>query len=472
MNYFNGDKQYVCFRCKQVSDTNSKYCEACISKNWKEKYGKCMECQQIITAKEWCQTCNSKRFQRNFDNWTSGNDEVDKFIQDTQLSAKNCFQVLEWIPYDRFNKPKLIGEGGFGKVYRASWKDGYITHWDTSCNQWKRCKEKYNFVALKTHLKVHRVKAPLQVIKCHGISQDPITKEYIMVMNYAKNGNLQTFLKEKRKDLCKTNKWPLKELDFNLRLWKYKLGILYNISSELYKIHGKGLIHRDLHIGNIVCNSLPCITDMGLCKPANYHELNNKEKKGPYGVESYLAPEILRGENYTQASDIYSLGIIIYEVISELPPYYNISTRDRILAVEICEGLRPEFNIKVPQLILHLIKRCLDADPLNRPSTSEISRTFHEWLTEFNKYCENRLENEEAPRTELIKQIEETEKINNENTKKINNSSSNNSSLTNETIYKSRLLNFKNLPEPKNSNDYYENYENILSKIYSGIKLT
>ncbi|GES73267.1 kinase-like domain-containing protein [Rhizophagus clarus] len=453
MNYFNGEKQYVCFLCKQASDTNSKYCEACISKNCEEKYGKCVECQQIITAKDWCQTCNSKRFKQNFDNWTSGNDDVDKFIQDTQLSAKNCFQVLEWIPYHRFNKPKFVGEGGFGKVYRASWKDGYITHWDTSCDQWKRCKEKDSLVALKSlnnsqnvtstflseitaHLKVHRVKAPLQVIKCHGISQDPQTKEYIM------------------------------ELDINLRIWDYKLGILYNISSGLYKIHGKGLIHRDLHIGNIVCNhSHQCITDMGLCKPADFHELENADDK--YGVLSYLAPEILRGDNYTQASDIYSLGIIIYVVISELPPYYNISVHDRILAVEICEGLRPEFNIKVPQLILHLIKRCLDADPLNRPSTREISRTFHEWLTEFNRYYEYGIDNKELDRIELIKQIEETEKINIENTKKINNSS-----LTNEThpeaIYKSRLLNFKNLPGPKNSNDYYENYENISSKIYSG----
>ncbi|CAB4480336.1 unnamed protein product [Rhizophagus irregularis] len=70
----------------------------------------------------------------------------------------------------------------------------------------------------------------------------------------------------------------------------------------------------------------------------------------------------------------------------------------------------------------------------------------------------------ELTKTELIEQIEEVEKI--------NRSSLNNSSLTNQmhpkAFYKSRSFDFKDLPEPKNSDDYYETYENISSKIYSG----
>jgi serine/threonine protein kinase len=144
-----------------------------------------------------------------------------------------------------------------------------------------------------------------------------------MVMNYAEVGNLKNLLNIKRKNRIKSNKYL--QVDLSLQIWKYKFDILTHISSGLKKIHGKDLIHRDLHIGNIVCNnSNPCITDMGLCKPANYNELKNVENN-KYGVTSYLAPEILRGENYTQASDIYSLGIIICVVISELSPYYNIA---------------------------------------------------------------------------------------------------------------------------------------------------
>ncbi|RIA84428.1 kinase-like domain-containing protein [Glomus cerebriforme] len=87
-------------------------------------------------------------------------------------------------------------------------------------------------------------------------------------------------------------------------------------------------------------------------------------KNSTYGILPYIALEILRGQNYTKAADIYSFGIIMYEVFSGLLPYHDVS-HNQNLALKICQGLRPRFDIKVPQLIVHLIKRCLDADTLN-----------------------------------------------------------------------------------------------------------
>uniref|UniRef100_U9TVY1 Protein kinase domain-containing protein n=2 Tax=Rhizophagus irregularis TaxID=588596 RepID=U9TVY1_RHIID len=181
-----------------------------------------------------------------------------------------------------------------------------------------------------------------------------------------------------------------------------------------------------------------------------------------YGVLPYLAPEILRGQDYTKASDIYSFGIIMYVVISGLPPYYNVA-HDELLALDICKGLRPEFNIKVPKLILHIIKSCLDANPSNRPYAKSLSRTFNEFLNDFNK--DTKSYSESINKTKLIKQIEEAGQIN-------NNSSTNSSPLTNkihpEAIYKSRPFNYKNLTEPKNSDGYYEIYDNISTIKCSG----
>jgi hypothetical protein len=86
-------------------------------------------CEECNTKDCWINGCNAKRFQQNFNNWTSGNDDIDKFIQHTQLSARSNEKVLEWIPYDRFYDIKYIAKGGFGKVYRAIWIDGYILDW-------------------------------------------------------------------------------------------------------------------------------------------------------------------------------------------------------------------------------------------------------------------------------------------------------------------------------------------------------
>ena len=93
--------------------------------------------------------CNSIHFQQNFKNWTSGNDDIDKFIRDAQLLTNNCHKVLEWIPYDRFYDVKYIAKGGFGKVYRANWIDGYIDKWDIK-NQNRKRHNPNKFVALKS----------------------------------------------------------------------------------------------------------------------------------------------------------------------------------------------------------------------------------------------------------------------------------------------------------------------------------
>ena len=110
-------------------------------------YGLCKECKQPNTDSVWCQLCNSRRFQQNFKNWTSGNSDVDKLIQESQLNAKNFLEKLEWIEYDRFENIEYITKGGFGKIYKANWKDGYIENWDYKTNQWKRYGN--NIVALK-----------------------------------------------------------------------------------------------------------------------------------------------------------------------------------------------------------------------------------------------------------------------------------------------------------------------------------
>jgi hypothetical protein len=103
-----------------------------------KKYGLCKECNQPCTGYDWCQSCNSKHFQQDFNKWTSGNKEINEFIQNFQLNATNIFEVLEWIPYDRFENIKYLAEGGFGTVYKAKWIDGYIKYWDINQNKWTR----------------------------------------------------------------------------------------------------------------------------------------------------------------------------------------------------------------------------------------------------------------------------------------------------------------------------------------------
>jgi serine/threonine protein kinase len=187
------------------------------------------------------------------------------------------------------------------------------------------------------------------VIICYGISQHPVTKNYIMVMEYMEGGDLRQYLK---------NNYI--ELGFDEKLLQ-----LYNIIVGLGVIHDERLIHRDFHPGNILKddNKRCYITDLGLCRPVNGE---NEDKI--YGVLPYVAPEVLNSKPYTQASDIYSFGIIAYELMSDFPPYvvydqklnsYREMSHDTDLALAICQGLRPDIDrIPIPQLLKDLIKRC------------------------------------------------------------------------------------------------------------------
>src|SRR5579859_1082757 len=104
-----------------------------------KEYGLCKECKQPNTGYVgWCQSCNGKHFQQNFKNWTSGNSDVDKLIQESQINAKVWTEKLEWIEYDKFENVEYVANGGFGKIYKAFCKDGHIKDRNYEINQWNR----------------------------------------------------------------------------------------------------------------------------------------------------------------------------------------------------------------------------------------------------------------------------------------------------------------------------------------------
>jgi serine/threonine protein kinase len=252
------------------------------------------------------------------------------------------------------------------------------------------------------------------VIKCYGITQDPITHNYAIVLQYMENGDLRKYLKRTANSIT----------------WNQRLNKIYDICLALNNIHVHELIHKDLHPGNIFIDStFAYIGDFGFCMPAN----ENSTKKNIYGVMPYIAPEILRGKPHTLASDVYSLGVIINEIITVIPPFNNLP-HDHYLALDICRGLRPNIREETPDSLKELIKKCWDANPENRPSSGEI---FHTLSYHLNAYKSMPLKglsynfNESTNIADLFLKVQLVE-------------------THPQAIYTSRLLNLQNLPEPIN----------------------
>ncbi|RIA78980.1 kinase-like domain-containing protein, partial [Glomus cerebriforme] len=250
-----------------------------LSKDRKEQLDKyrelCSDCEEPNTGWAWCNKCDPGRFLR--DGKTSGNTEMDKLIHESQCRAEHYHHNLEWISFDRFKDINQIGEGGFAKVYSATWLDGRPKVLDGKKSRsnsiiiaLKEIKNSNNMTnifinEIKTHYKFQRFYND-SLIQFYGITKDPKTENFMLVLEYADNGSI--------KDYIKSNYLNLK--------WKDKLNILYCTSKNLQTIHKLQYVHRDLHSGNVVNFILP-----------------------------YIAPEILNGKPYTTASDIYSFGIIM-----------------------------------------------------------------------------------------------------------------------------------------------------------------
>ena len=127
--------------CDLTQEQKSLIDELIPNEELRERYknhGLCKECSQPNTGYKWCQSCNSKHFQQDFNKWTSGNKEIDEFIQKFQLNATCYEEVLEWIPYEKFEDIKYLAKGGFGTVHKAKWIDGYIWYWDNIQPKWYR----------------------------------------------------------------------------------------------------------------------------------------------------------------------------------------------------------------------------------------------------------------------------------------------------------------------------------------------
>ncbi|RHZ67407.1 hypothetical protein Glove_301g20 [Diversispora epigaea] len=446
-------------------------------------YGICPECNASFWG--WCPPCNSKHFQNDFDKWTSGNNAIDKLIQDAQLNTFDVLDVIEWIPYDRFKDIKEIAKGGFGIIYKATWIDGPIWRWNVKNLQWNRDgqddvalkKFNNNFANLNegfiNEIEIHlKTRSKFASIRIYGITQDPETNEYIMALEYMKDGNLRDHLKN----------------NFNNIDWKLKLGYLKELTSKFKNIHKLDIIHHDFHPGNILSYDFKYslsfdflssnltgyslyISDFGLSKLIGQN-IKNPEKRQIFGVLPYIAPEVLSGEEYTKAADVYSFGIVAYEIITGFAPYHDIP-HDIDLARQICNGLRPKIPFHIPKLITRLIMRCWDAQVTHRPTFEELNDKFYYY---FRDYSRNKCKNN----NEITIQIKHAEKFakNNKNKEKVGFGNLIRNILTNSTIptpinykthpeaiYTSRLLDYSSLPKPKNDKNFEKEIDELTKSI-------
>ncbi|HEU4930278.1 MAG TPA: protein kinase, partial [Candidatus Krumholzibacteria bacterium] len=148
------------------------------------------------------------------------------------------------------------------------------------------------------------------------------------------------------------------------------LRYLVQIADGLKQAHERGIVHRDMKSSNIMItpSGRAVIMDFGLARPAGTGRID--ERFSSRGTSAYMSPEQARGESVDQRTDIWSLGVVLYEMLAGRLPFRGDYEQAVVYSI-LNEPYRPiaEFRSGLPANVLKIVETCLAKNPAARYQT-------------------------------------------------------------------------------------------------------
>jgi len=246
-----------------------------------------------------------------------------------------------------------IGQGGAAVVYRA---------FQPQLERWVAIKvlnirESGRRQFLRRFRREARAIAALRhpnILNIHDYGEDK-GQAYI-VMEYVEGGSLQQRIGSPADDCAE----PLK--------------LVIPVGEALAYAHGKGIVHRDVKPGNILLMRAdwPLLADFGLVKVAGSQQ-KLTQPGSILGTATYLSPEQVAGEDVDQRTDIYSLGIVLYELLTGRLPFQTDSPAESMMLRMYEPPVSPrEFNPKISKSLETVLLRALERDWKARYPTMDV----------------------------------------------------------------------------------------------------
>ena len=248
-----------------------------------------------------------------------------------------------------------LGEGSFGKAFLCEKdSDGSLCVIKQILIEGMNEKEKADV------LNESNILAKLDhpnIIKFYDVFESKKPKHMInIVTEYADGGDLSEKIKERKN---KNGNFTESEI----------LDYFTQICLAIRHIHEKKIIHRDLKSGNIFLmkNGFVKLGDFGIAK--NFQRTIDKAKT-MVGTPYYLSPEMIESKPYDSKSDIWSLGVLLYEMMTFKMPFNANSLASLIIKITRGNYIPPP--VIYTKDLRELVSKCLTLDPKNRPTIKEI----------------------------------------------------------------------------------------------------
>ncbi|GBC03027.1 hypothetical protein RclHR1_04940007 [Rhizophagus clarus] len=272
------------------------------------------------------------------------------------IEKKTKDDNLFYFKYNKFTNVEIVGKETFGTINKADWKNGINVALKVLRNNPSVNENDVNKF-IKEFKNLRRASFNSNINRVYGITKEPTGNTYMMVLQYANQGNLREYLKK----------------NFDSLKWSDKIKMALDITRGLKCLHSRKIVHRNLHANNILVNNNKLmITDLGLFKQLTEVESNS----GIYEMLEYVEPQCHKVDNYVRdkKSDIYSLGVLLWEITSGHPPYSKIPIHN--LIYKINNGFREQPITDAPSTYVDLYEKCWNDDPSLRPNIDEVFDTL------------------------------------------------------------------------------------------------
>jgi serine/threonine protein kinase len=266
-----------------------------------------------------------------------------EFILD--LSKRNQLKLFEDITVEDLRWGEPLAQGTSGRVYKGEWK-----HQPVAIKKF--------FVAdppiIRNELGLISVLKHPNLVECFGGFVSDGTALFVTELM---DCNLFELLRTKT------------TLDFGTKI---KLAI--DIAEGMTFLHSRNIIHRDLKSVNVLIqlgtiDMVAKVCDFGLSRVID----NGTKMTGNVGTIAWIAPEVFQNKKYSEMCDVYSFGVILYELLTHTTPFKELASF-RIPSA-VVKGKRPTLPtdaLNVPKAYLSLMKHCWHQNPAKRPPFSEI----------------------------------------------------------------------------------------------------
>ncbi len=291
-----------------------------------------------------------------------------------------CWEAVRTVGYEsmmgrvflgRYQTVRLLGEGGMGRVYLARQLDLGRQVVVKVMHEHIASEPKFQERFQRETLLMARFQHPYVVTLFDASLNDP--QGPCIIMEYIRGVTLDALRKSNREKLGPGRVARL----------------LGQLCEALQAAHGQGIIHRDLKPSNlmVVDSDSPYekikIMDFGLARLIGESAVRHGSSTcGDFavGTPAYICPEQVRGEAVDHRSDLYSVGVILYELLTGRKPFVGESAMDILLAHATEEPpplTEVDEDLDLPPGVEKLVLDCLAKDPAHRPSSArELAERF------------------------------------------------------------------------------------------------